>query len=136
MRGPIDYIIVGFEGKKFDGSILKSLVEPLEKKIIKLIAIAAVSRDEQDHIVAFDIKQVNNKFIVDFADKYKPEQATVELQDLFELAELIKPNCTAGLLVVEYLWAKPLKKAIIDSRGVLLAEGRIHPETALELETN
>ncbi len=35
--------------------------------------------------------------------------------------------------MIEHLWALPLKKALIDANGVLLAEGRIHPDAANEL---
>jgi len=136
MRGPIDYIVVGFEGKKFDGSVLNSLVEPLENGVINLIALSAVSRDENDTVSILDITQVGDQLIGDFVQKYKPEQASIDDEDLNEIADLIEKNCTAGLLVVEQVWAKPLKKALIDSNGVLLAEGRIHPEAAEELESN
>ena len=34
MRGPIDYIIVGFEGNKFDGSILRAIGDAIDKGVI------------------------------------------------------------------------------------------------------
>ena len=54
--------------------------------------------------------------------------------DLDEVGEFLEPGTAAGILVIEHLWAKGLKKAIIDKGGVLLAAGRIHPEAANELE--
>ena len=48
--------------------------------------------------------------------------------------DLLVENEAAGLLVVEQLWAKPLKKALIEANGYLIAEGRIHPDAVAELE--
>lgn len=134
MRGPIDYIAVGFEGKKFDGSILNALVDPIEKGIIKLVALAGVSRDENDVVTFIDINQMGDQLFVDVASKYVSQNDLLSEEDLNEVADLIEKNCTAGILVVEQLWAKPLKEALIKDNGVLLAEGRIHPEAALELD--
>lgn len=132
MRGPIDYIIVGFEGNKFDGSILKALGDAIDSGVIALVDLAFVMRDENDKVTKMEIADLGDDFAVKFAEKYKPQGGSEE--DIEEVADLIEKNCAAGLLVIEQLWAKPLKKAIIDAGGVLLADGRIHPEAAAELE--
>ena len=132
MRGPIDYIIVGFEGNKFDGSILKALGDAIDSGVIALVDLAFVMRDEDDKVTKLKISDLGDEFAVKFVEKYKPTGGSEE--DIKEVADLIEKNCAAGLLVVEHLWAKPLKKAIVDAGGVLLADGRIHPEAAAELE--
>jgi hypothetical protein len=57
----------------------------------------------------------------------------IDDEDISEMSELLENNTAAGLLVVEQLWAIPLKKALLDANGVLVAEGRIHPDAAAEL---
>jgi len=37
------------------------------------------------------------------------------------------------VLIIEHLWAKPLKEALLKAGGKLVAEGRIHPEAEVEL---
>jgi hypothetical protein len=44
MKGPIDFIIIGFEGNNFDGSILKAISGALDKGTIGLVALALVSK--------------------------------------------------------------------------------------------
>lgn len=133
MRGPIDYIIVGFEGNKFDGSILKALAEAIEKGIIGLVALSLIQKDADGNVTTVDMADLGDEFVVAFNEKYKGDASLVSQDDLDEVAELIENNCSAGLLVVEQLWAIPLKKALIDANGVLVAEGRIHPDAAAEL---
>jgi hypothetical protein len=133
MRGPIDYIIVGFEGNKFDGSILKALGDSIDKGIIGLIDLALVMRDEDDTVSVINVSDLGDEYAVEFVQKYKTGETSVSEDDIQEVADLIEKNCSAGLLVIEHLWAKPLKEAIINANGVLLAEGRIHPEALAEL---
>lgn len=123
MRGPIDYIIVGFEGNQFDGSIVKAIADAEATGAIALVAMKAITKDADGNVAALAV--TGNDY---------PDTGIVTQDDLDEVADLLENNTTAGLLVVEQLWAKPLKKALIDANGVLVAEGRIHPEAALELD--
>jgi hypothetical protein len=134
MRGPIDYIIVGFEGNKFDGSILKALAEAIDSGAVGLVALSVVSKDTEGNVMTLDIADIGDAYISEFTEKYKTDGTTVTEDDIDEMAELLENNTTAGLLAVEHLWAKPLKKALINANGVLVAEGRIHPDAAIELK--
>lgn len=133
MRGPIDYIVVGFEGNKFDGSVLAAISQAIDDGIIGLVDLLIVSRDNDDNVAVVDISETGDDQIISFTKKYLPKGSSAEEDDIDEVADLIDKNCTAGLLVIEQLWAKPLKKALLDANGVLLAEGRIHPDAAAEL---
>ncbi len=134
MRGPIDYIVVGFEGNTFDGSILQAIGDAIEKGIIGLVGLSVVSRDEGDNVTTLNIADLGDEYATEFVQKYLPQGSKVDQDDITEVADLINKNCTAGLLVVEQLWAKPLKEALVKAGGVLLADGRIHPDAAAELD--
>ena len=133
MRGPIDYIVVGFEGNNYDGSILSALTDAIDKGIIRLVDFAIVMRDEEDNVTKVSVADTGNELVMGFAEQYMPQEKLINDDDVEEVADLIEKNCAAGLLVIEQLWAKPLKEALINANGVLLAEGRIHPEAAEEI---
>ncbi len=135
MRGPIDYIIVGFEGNTFNGDILKALTEAIDKGVIALVALAFISKDQEGNVTKLDVAELGDEYAVEFSQKYVQAGDQVTADDIDEMADLLENNTSAGLLVVEQVWAKPLKKALIDANGVLVAEGRIHPEAAAELES-
>lgn len=134
MRGPIDYIIVGFEGNKFDGSILKAIGDAVDSGAIALVDMAMIAKNEAGEVTALSVTDLGDAVAIQFVDKYKPQKAEITQDDIDEMAELLENNTAAGMLVVEQLWAIPLKKALIDANGVLIAEGRIHPEAAAEIE--
>jgi len=133
MRGPIDYIIVGFAGNTFDGSILQAIGDAIDNGVISLVALALISKDKEGNVTSLDITNLGDAYAVEFAAKYKPESKDITQEDISEMADLLENDTSAGMLVIEQLWAKPLKKALLDANGVLVAEGRIHPDAAAEL---
>src|SRR4051812_8526749 len=117
MRGPIDYIVVGFEGKEFDGSILKSLEEPIEHGVIGLIAMTAIRKDAEGVVTEISIEDMGDRYLLEFSERYPVDQDVIGEDDLSEMSDLLEDDTTAAMLVVEQLWAKPLKKALIDANG-------------------
>jgi hypothetical protein len=134
MHGPIDFIIVGFEGNKFNGSILQAVGDAVDKGIIALIALSGVIKDADGTVTQIDVTTTDDALLLGFTQKYTTDASLVTQDDIDEVGELLKPNTAAGFLVVEQLWAKPLKKAILDAGGFLIADGRIHPDALTELE--
>ena len=133
MRGPIDYIIVGFKDPKFDGSILGAVAEAIDGGHIALVELTAVAKDSDGVVTVLDIAESGDDMLVTFAQKYPSDADAFSQDDIDEVGELLEPNSVAGLLVVEQLWAKPLKEALLAADATLIAEGRIHPDAAAEL---
>lgn len=134
MHGPIDYVIVGFKGNKFDGSIMKALGDALESGVIGLVGLAFVAKDDAGVVTTLNIEDLGEEYALEVGKYLPAESAPVDQDDIAEVTDLLENDTAAGLLVIEHLWAKPLKKAIIDAGGVLVADGRIHPEALAELD--
>lgn len=126
MRGPIDYIIVGFEGNQFTGEIIKELEKASNDGTIAVLGLSLITRDADGEVAADEIADTGALNILGGGD-------LVSKDDIQEVGELLEDNSSAGLLVIEQLWAKGLKQAIINANGTLLSEGRIHPEASAEL---
>ena len=75
----------------------------------------------------------DNPDLATFMNRLQSTGNLVTQEDVLEVADLIENNTSCGLLVVEHLWAIPLKEAIVKANGVLIADGRIHPDAAQEL---
>ena len=132
MHGPIDYIIVGFEKLNFSGEILNELKAQEEKGIIKVLALALIAKDSGGAVTSVDVASLGDEAVVEFTQTL-PSSDLVNEEDITEVGELLDNDTAAGLLIVEHLWAKGLKQAIINANGTLIAEGRIHPEAAEEI---
>lgn len=135
MRGPIDYIVVGFTGNNFDGSVLNALKDAVENGTINLIALSFIRKDENGEVTTLDISDIGNgEYVMELSRNIDQENELIDEEDIEEVADLLQPDTAAGLLVIEHTWALPLKKALVDANGFLIADGRIHPDAALELD--
>lgn len=131
MLGPIDYIVVGFKGNKFDGSIIDRLSKVVDAGIIRVVDLVFVMKDESGDIMAgeYEDQAPELKEAIN-ALRVKSDEPLFTEEDIASVAELMENDTAAGVLVIEHLWAKDLKKSIIDANGMLIAEGRIHPKMA------
>lgn len=133
MRGPIDYIIVNFKGNKFTGEVLEELAKVVKDGTIAVLDIALITKDKDGAVAALELSDMKDAGVADFAKSNQVESGLITAEDVAEVGDIIADNSSVGLLVIEQLWAKGLKKAIIGAGGELIAEGRIHPEAAEEL---
>lgn len=127
MRGPIDYIVVGFDGNNFTGEILEELGKVTKQGTVAVLDLALIVRDQEGSVSSVEITDLGDLGA-------NLESGLITEEDVAEIGEILEDNTSAGLLVVEQLWAKGLKQAVINAKGTLLLEGRIHPEAAKELE--
>lgn len=133
MRGPIDFIIVNFKGNKFTGGVLEELSKVVKNGTVAVLDIALITKDKDGQVAALELSDMQDAGVAEFAKDNSVQSGLITKDDVAEVGDIIAENSSVGLLVIEQLWAKGLKKAIIDANGELIAEGRIHPEAAEEL---
>lgn len=134
MRGPIDYIVVGFEGNKFNGAALEALQVAMDKGTIDVLDLALIVKDDQGELDVVEIASVEDPIVKEIAAKKGSGETLITDEDIEEIGEILENETAAGLLIIEQLWAIDLKKALIEANGKLIAEGRIHPEAQKELD--
>jgi hypothetical protein len=133
MLGPIDYIAVSFKGNNFDGSILEALSKAAKNGTIRIVDLLFVIKDEDGAITMAEVEDQHDE-LKEVAKilGHKGDMPMLSEDDVEKIGKLMENNTSAGILVIEQLWAKDLKKALIDANAELLDEGRIHPEKAEE----
>ncbi len=133
MRGPIDYIIVEFKGNNFTGEVIDELAKAVKSKTIAVLDLSLITKDADGAVAAIELTDMQDAGMAEFVKENNIEAGLITTDDVEEVAEMMDNDCSVGLLVIEQLWAIGLKKAIINAGGALVAEGRIHPEAAEEL---
>src|SRR4051812_33743422 len=130
MLGPIDYIVVGFRGHNFDGSIMDELSQAVGAGIIRVVDLFFIMKDERGEVSVGEYQDQPEEFRQALAGLGIGETTPLFAEeDIDKLAEGMEPDSAAGVLVIEQVWAKGLKSALLKADGVLLGEGRIHPDT-------
>ena len=121
--GPVEYIIVGFPGNKFNGEIAPALAKLIDSNTIRLLDLVFVGKDADGDVLAFEFDELDE--LGAFGDLEGEIGGLITPDDIAHAAAGLEPNSSAALLLWEDVWATEFAGAVRDSGGVLLEGGRI-----------
>ena len=123
--GPIDFIALEFPGNRFKGEILPDLFELVEREVIRIYDLVIVTKDVDGTVHVREMQELDPAEM-SIVDPFRAEvsQMITEL-DMQAIAEKLDNNSTAGLMLIENLWAKKTKQAMMDANGRLVMFERI-----------
>ena len=123
--GPVDWIVVEFEGSKLNGEIAPILKDYVDRELIRVLDLLFIKKDEDGSFEAFEASDLDDSEIGELRS-YETELAMLlSEQDVADLVETIEPGSSAAVLVWENLWAAPFGAAVRHAGGQLVASGRI-----------
>ena len=121
--GPVEYMVVGFEGNEFNGEIAPALAELIEDGTIRILDLVFIAKDADGNIAAVEFDEHEALFVL--AELEGEIGGFIGAEDIEHAAEALAPDSSAALLVWEDTWAIPLVDAMRNSGGLLLEGGRI-----------
>ena len=131
--GPLECVVIGFAGNRFDGSIAREIQKVVEKKIIRLVDVVFVGKDADGNALIVEIDAKDDPRLASFAPLLADRMALFTPEDLAMIAETLPPD-TAGLaLLFEHRWAEDLKDAMAAAGGFLVDRVVIPPEVLEEV---
>lgn len=129
--GPIDWIVVEFEGSKLTGEIAPILKDYSDRGLIRILDLLVLRKDDDGSLEAFETADLDDSEIGELR-RYEAELAMLlSEQDVADLAQTIEPGSTAAVLVWENTWAAPFGAAVRHAGGHLAASGRIPVQALL-----
>jgi hypothetical protein len=142
--GPVQLMSVGFEpGANFEGRIADELAKLQRAGTIRLLDLLFVARDtDSDELVVLEHQEETMGSVVGalLGMKLDGEQAEGERSFGMSTAEIeamgaaLEPGAAAGLMLIEHVWARDLKRAIRDAGGIPLGDEFLTPETVAAVE--
>ncbi len=149
--GPIQMLVVSFEGSQFRGEILPVLRRLREHDIVRLVDLLVVTRDESGDIQALQQSDLDADEAQEFGAIVgaliglgaagdagaragaKAGAAAmrhgVEFDDeaVWDVAERIPAGSSAAIALLEHRWAIPLRDGILRASGTSVVDAWIHP---------
>ena len=132
--GPLEYLVVGFEGNRFTGQILQELRAAREKGIIRVIDLFFLKKDESGNITAMEISDLSGEEAEQLSPLAGDLLSLLSTEDIEQVGRDIPNNSSAALLLFEHTWAIGLKEAIKHAGGIAVAGGFVAPDVLQELE--
>ena len=121
---PAEYMIFGFPGNQFNGSLAPALADLVEKGVIRLRDLLFIMKDADGNVSAFEIDEVDE--LKPFLDVGGDAGGLLTPEDVEHAAASLEPNSSAALMIWEDLWAAEFaeRPAILRWGG---ARGRQDP---------
>jgi hypothetical protein len=124
-HGPIDYLAIEFPEARMRGEGLAALLDLVDRGIIRLLDLRAVTREADGTFTAIAITDLDHDGTLDLAVFEGVESGLLDDDDLERAADLIEPGKVVALLVYENTWAIPFVNAMRRVGAELIASGRI-----------
>jgi hypothetical protein len=132
--GPLEYLMVTFEGNRFTGQILAELRAAQEKGIIRVVDLCVLKKDVQGNVTALELSDLSKEEAAELGPLAGDLLDLFAQEDIEQVAASIPNNGAAGLLLFEHTWAMGLKEALKNASGIAVAGGLVAPDVLQELE--
>jgi len=152
--GPVQVMVFGFDRTdQFRGQVLEQLVNLRGRGLIRLIDLFVAAKDTSGELIAIELNDLTEKESVEFGkvigkllgkQKVTAGQAAavvvertlaaaaktvgLDYRGIAQAVKNLRPGKAFGVLMVEHVWAIPLRDAIREAGGVPLAQGFLTPE--------
>jgi uncharacterized membrane protein len=149
--GPVQMLVLGFAEPNFTGKIAAELDRLRQNEFIKIVDALVVNKDENGEITALQVSDLSEDESLEMGAiagaligfGYGGDEESVEAgaevgaeamadghllpeEDAWYVADAIPNGSAAAIILLEHLWAIPLRDAIVDAGGIALADEWIH----------
>lgn len=129
--GPVDWIVVEFPGSRFNGEIAPTVIDLVERQIIRVLDLVVLKKDDDGTLEVFEVSDLDATELGSLRDYERELADLLSEQDLLAVAAAVEPGSSAACLVWENVWAAPFASAVRRSGGQLVASGRIPVQALL-----
>jgi hypothetical protein len=123
--GPVDWLVVEFPGSRFKGEIAPTLVDLVDRDLIRILDLLLIRKDESGGLDFFELAELDEGEVGELRSYEAALADLLSEDDVLAVAEAVEPGSTAALLVWENRWAAPFGSAVRHAGGQLVASGRI-----------
>ena len=123
--GPVEYIVLGFPGNRFNGDVAPALQELVEAGIINILDLIFIYKDADGDVVAIELTDLPEAIAAAFESVDGEIGYLVSDSDMVAAAEALPNNTSAALLVWENVWSERFARAVRDSGGEVFARQAI-----------
>lgn len=127
--GPVDVVVIRFEGNHFTGEIVPAIVDLVAAGIIRLLDAALVFRDADGTIGSLEIGDLGPDLVPAFVElDGRTGTGILDAEDVAEVGEKLDPDTSSLVLVFENAWAARFAGAAGRAGGHVVDVARIPAE--------
>ncbi|MFN3370079.1 MAG: DUF6325 family protein [Sphingomonadaceae bacterium] len=123
--GPVEFLLLGFEGNRFSGDITPALADLVDQGLVRLLDVAVVMKDAEGEAIILEMQELPEDVAGAVRSLTGEVRGLMSEADLLDIADALEPSTTVAALLIEHLWADRFATAVRSAGGELLASERI-----------
>lgn len=133
--GPVEFLLLGFEGNRFDGRIAPAIADLVDKGFIRLLDLALVMKDADGEVAILEMQELPDDVAEAVRALAGEVRGLMSEADLLEVADSLEPSSSVAALLVEHIWSARFADAVRSAGGELLVSERIPGDLVDEART-
>ncbi len=134
--GPVEYIVIRFEGDRFTGDIIPALNDILDQGLVRMIDMAVVSKALDGTVSILETQELGPEIAAAFVKLTGELSPLLSEADLQALGDDLAPATTAAAFLFEHIWATRFATAVLAARGELVLSERIPHAVVTEAQAS
>jgi len=126
--GPVDYFVVLFPENRLTGKIAPEIRKLVDSGIVRVIDLLIIRKDGNGNVESFEVSEIGGEAEEAFRAFAPRMKGWLSKEDVEAIGDNMPRNTVAAAMLFENLWAVGVKRAMLDSGGELIEQGRIPPE--------
>ncbi len=124
--GPVDIVMVGFDGNEYHGEIAPALLDLVQEGIVRLLDGVFVYKDADGTVGSLEIADLGPDMQPAFVDvDGQLGFGLLDAEDVETVGTDLAVNTSALMLVFENTWAARIATAVRNANGQVLEYARI-----------
>ncbi|MEI7860051.1 MAG: hypothetical protein WCI26_09515 [Acidimicrobiales bacterium] len=146
--GPVQMLVLGFSEPEFTGKIAAELDKLREHEFVRIIDALVVNKADDGTVTALQVSDLTTDEAMEMGaiagalvglGVGDPEDGAllgaiegadghlIPDEEMWFVADSIPNGSVAAILLLEHLWAIPLRNSIVEAGGIALTDEWIHP---------
>jgi Family of unknown function (DUF6325) len=123
--GPVEFTLLEFPKRSFDGEIAKALADLADRQIVSIFDLLLVSKDDDGSLDVVELIDAEPAIADRFTEVSGEVMWLLSKEDITEAARELRPNTTGILVVWENTWARNLSSAVGRAGGRVVIHDRL-----------
>ena len=120
--GPIEVVVLGFPGSRFNGEIRPRIMDLVERGIVSIVDALLIKKDQAGEVTFIEMQQHSDDPELEALALQVSGLDLLSSEDVDDFAAELEPGSSALAVVFEHTWMLPVRDAVAASGGVLLAD--------------
>ena len=123
--GPLEYVVIEFEGDRFTGEILPELRALRDRGVVRVVDLVFIQKNKDGAMTARELSDLSAEEAAPFGPIAGDMLRLLTPEDIDDIADSMDNNSSTAVVLLEHTWAIHLKETILNAHGRVLNAGLV-----------